>query len=164
MRAKINTEQSSQEKNFNFNLRWDHGDVISIEPNASLEEAAQLMREHQVGDVLVMDKNDQTGEVQGIVTDRDIALALAGEEEIEDLRVADIMSEGVVCASEKDDFFKLVNLMSESGVTRLPLKGADGKVVGVINAKNLLEILTKSLFELTKISERQQENEQTQQH
>jgi signal-transduction protein with cAMP-binding, CBS, and nucleotidyltransferase domain len=164
MQAKINSEQGTQDKNFNFNLRWDHGAVISIGPNASLEEAAQLMKEHQVGNVLVMDSNAVKSEVQGIVTDRDIALSLAGEEDIQDLRVVDIMSGNVVCASENDDFFKLVNLMSESGVTRLPLKSADGKVVGVVNAKNLLEILTKSLFELTKISEKQQENEQIHQH
>ncbi|MGZ3742915.1 MAG: CBS domain-containing protein [Pseudobdellovibrionaceae bacterium] len=161
MQAKVSSEQGSQDKNFNYNLRWNRGDVVSIEPNASIEEAAQLMKDHQIGDVLVMDKSKGEGQIQGIVTDRDIALSLVGEEEIEDMRVADIMSENVVCASENDDYFKLVNLMSESGVTRLPLKSSDGKIVGVVSARNLLEILTKSLFELTNISEKQQANEKS---
>lgn len=166
MEAKVNAQESlGTEKPFNFNLTWKKGNVISVEPNASLRDVVQLMKENHIGDVLVISsKSAQKQEIQGIVTDRDIALCLTDQGHIEDLTVADIMSEAVVTASEGDDFFKLVSLMNQSGVTRLPMLDAQGKVIGVVTAKNLLQLLAKSLFEVTQISEQQQENERIHQH
>ena len=166
MQAKVNShEVKGAERKFNFNLSWERGSVVSVAPNASLKEVVTLMKDNQVGDVLVIDREAKQDSLQGIVTDRDIALCLAGEIAFQSLKVSDIMSTSVVSASEEDDFFKLVSLMNQSGVTRLPLKDARGQVVGVVTAKNLLEVLVKSLFEVTQISEQQQENERIhQQH
>lgn len=165
MHAKVNSQEATgSEKMFNFNLSWERGEVISVTPNASLKEAAQLMKSNQVGDVLVIDRESRNEKLMGIVTDRDIALCLAEEVDFQDLKVSDIMTSSVVSASENDDFFKLVSLMNHSGITRLPLMDSSGQVVGVVTAKNLLEVLVKSLFEVTQISEQQQENERSHQH
>jgi len=166
MQAKVNSQEASgSEKTFNYNLSWEKGNVVSVSPNATLKEAVKLMKDKQVGDVLVINPQSKIDSLQGIITDRDIALCLAEEVDFQDLKVSDIMSTSVVTASQSDDFFKLVSLMNQHGVTRLPLLDTQGKVVGVVTAKNLLELLVKSLFEVTQISEQQQENERNnQQH
>jgi len=165
MEAKVSTQTpTGTEKNFNYNMYWKKTDVISVPPTANLKEVAQLMKDHQIGDVLVVGGGKPGQEVQGIVTDRDIALCLTEDANCMQKTAGDVMSESVVTASEGDDFFKLVELMHQSGVTRLPLKDANGKLVGVVTAKNLLQILARTLFEITEISEQQQENERVQQH
>jgi CBS domain-containing protein len=118
------------------------------------------MRDEQVGNVLVMETEDDGGALLGVVTDRDIALCIANEEDLEDLRVADVMTESVITGSVDDSVFKLIALMKNAGVTRLPLVNAEDEVVGVATARNLLEILTKSFFDLTQIGEQQRQNEQ----
>jgi CBS domain-containing protein len=165
MQAKVNSRETagSSEKMFNYNLSWEKGNVVSVSPRATLKEAVKLMKDQQVGDVLVIDQEAGRESLQGIITDRDIALCLAEDVDFQDLKVSDIMSTSVVTASQEDDFFKLVSLMNQQGVTRLPLLDNKGHVVGVVTAKNLLELLVKSLFEVTQISEQQQENERNQQ-
>lgn len=159
MEAKINATDSKLES-FDYNMSWEGTRVVSIAPEASIREAAQMMRDEQVGDVLVMETEAEGGALLGIVTDRDIALCLADEEDLEDLRVADVMSESVITGSVDDSVFKLIALMKNAGVTRLPLVNAEDEVVGVATARNLLEILTKSFFDLTQIGEQQRQNEQ----
>jgi predicted transcriptional regulator len=149
MQANINTGSSSQ-----VHLQWKKDDVVWIEPDAPLWEASQLMREHQIGDLVVMSGRGQ----------RRIALCLGDAIDFKSLRVADVMSSSVVSASMSDDLFKIIQLMKDSGVTRLPMLDSQGQVAGVVTAKNILQILVNCFFDVTQISERQQENESTQQH
>lgn len=159
MEAKINTTDSGAES-FDYNMSWEGSRIISIAPEARIQEAAKMMRDEQVGDVLVMEAEADGGALLGIITDRDIALCVADEEDLNDLRVADVMSESVITGSIDDSVFKLIGLMKNAGVTRLPLVNANEEVVGVATARNLLEILTKSFFDLTQIGEQQRQNEQ----
>lgn len=159
MEAKINATDSGAES-FDYNMSWEGSRIISIAPEASIQEAAKMMRDEQVGDVLVMETEAEGGALLGIITDRDIALCLANDDDFEELRVADVMSESVITGSVDDSVFKLIGLMKNAGVTRLPLVNADEEVVGVATARNLLEILTKSFFDLTQIGEQQRQNEQ----
>ncbi len=160
MEAKMNTSQEARNETFEYNLTWEDSRIISIAPEAPIRDAAKLMRDEQVGDVLVMESENDGGSLLGIITDRDIALCLATGDDIEDLRVADIMTESVITGSVDDSVFKLINLMKDAGVTRLPLVNASDEVMGVVTARNLLEILTKSFFDLTQIGEQQRQNEQ----
>jgi CBS domain-containing protein len=158
MQANINTSISSH-----VHLQWKKDDVVWIEPDAPLWEASQLMREHQIGDLVVMSGRGQP-RIMGMITDRDIALSLSDAIDFKSLRVADVMSSSVVSASMSDDLFKIIQLMKDSGVTRLPMLDSQGQVAGVVTAKNILQILVNCFFDVTQISERQQENESTQQH
>lgn len=158
MEAKINSKES-REESFDFQLSWQKGRVVSVEPDLPVAEAAEIMKDQQIGTVLVISNDADGQELQGIVTDRDIALCIASEDEIDDLVVSDIMSESLVTASTRDDVFKLIHLMKDSGITRLPLLDDNNDVVGVVTARNLIEVLLGSLFDLTQISEKQQEKE-----
>lgn len=149
---------------FSFKAEWKKEEVISIDPEAPLWEAVQLMKQHQVGDVLVVTRADGRGKPLGMVTDRDIALSLTENIDFKHMKVMDVMSGSVVTAPVDEDLFVMIRLMKSSGVTRLPLTDPRGHVVGVVTAKNILQILVSCFFDVTQISERQQENEEAQQH
>jgi len=151
MQAKISTQPSEQERNRVFDLKWEKAQVISISPSASLKEAAQLMKENQVGYLLVLSK-ESGNELQGVVTDRDLALCLADDRELSNVTIADIMSTNVICASERDDLLKLIGLMHQNKVGRIPLQDSASNFVGVVTSKNIIEILAKSLIDLTQLS------------
>ncbi|MBO9667807.1 MAG: CBS domain-containing protein [Bdellovibrio sp.] len=141
-------------------LTWEKGIVVAVPPDSTLAEAAQMMRDQQVGDVLVMN-SPESDKILGVITDRDIALCLGTQENPNTILVGDVMSRSIVTASVDDEIFKLIYLMKTSGVTRLPLLDERGRVVGVATAKNLIEILLGSLFDLTQIGEIQRENERS---
>ncbi|WP_295902335.1 CBS domain-containing protein [uncultured Bdellovibrio sp.] len=157
MEAKM-THQETGTRKANLKLRWEKSRIVSISPDADLTEAAKLMKDQQVGDVLVMGGQGPSS-IQGIITDRDIALCVATNKDISSIRVGDIMSPSVVTGNIDDDIFKLAGLMKNSGVTRLPLMGQGNQVIGVVTARNLIEVLLGALFDLVQISETQHQNE-----
>ncbi|WP_374076041.1 CBS domain-containing protein [Bdellovibrio bacteriovorus] len=159
MEAKI-TPQGVESKKSHLTLRWEKSRIVSIPPDSNLVEAARLMKDEQVGDVLVME-DSASGDIQGIVTDRDIALCLATKRDPASVRVSDVMSSSVVTGSIEDDIFKLAGIMKNSGVTRLPLLGRDDQIIGVVTARNLIEVCLGALFDLVQISETQHQNEKS---
>ena len=69
--------------------------VVSVGPDQSLQSAAQVMREHGIGSVVV----EQDGQVVGILTERDVMHAAAEVGDVGQARVADHMTAPVVTAS-----------------------------------------------------------------
>ena len=140
-----------------LDVSWRKQKVISILPDATLEEAALTMKQNHLGDLLVV--HPENKQLLGIVTDRDIALALAPPSIYGDMKITDIMAGAVITASEDDSIFKMIGLMKTHGVTRLPLLGRNKEIMGVITARNLIEILLSGLFDLTHIADKQHEKE-----
>lgn len=130
-------------------------DVITVRPDASLTEAAVLMRDQHVGDLVVSDGREPLG----MITDRDITLAFA-DGDFENLRVTDVMSNTPACGNENDDIFTLIRTMKDCGVGRLPICRDDGRLCGIITAKKLLQVLVKGLIDLASLSKEQQRMEE----
>lgn len=101
--------------------------VTWARPGDSISYAARLMAEEDVG-VLPLLEN---GRVEGIVTDRDIAVrAVAGA--IPPLtEVRRIMTEEVITCSPDASVENVLSLMSAQQVRRLPVCDAEGKLVGI---------------------------------
>jgi CBS domain-containing protein len=104
-------------------------DPVTVEPSASIEEAAEKMKESDVGALLVVDGD----ELKGIVTDRDIAVDAVGEGEG---KVEDAYSSDPATVSPDDDIDKAIELMREEKVRRLPVV-EDGKPVGIVSLGDL---------------------------
>lgn len=132
-------------------------DVVCVDEEASLTEAARLMREHHIGDLVVV-KNGR--KPAGILTDRDLAIETFGQEvDGAGLRVADIMSADTATGLLTDDVFELIRKMKEAGVGRLPLLDDKGQVAGIITAKRLTRILLEGLNDLFEMSEQRKQKE-----
>jgi CBS domain-containing protein len=135
------------------------GGIVTLRRHASVREAVELMRDHHVGDVIIIDE-DAGGRPVGMVTDRDVALCVVdGAVDIEHIRVTDIMSDSVVVAKAEDDLFSAIRQMKAHGVTRLPIVDASGRVTGIITARKAIKLLTEALRELTAIADAQQARE-----
>lgn len=98
----------------------------------SLQRAASLMRDRDVGALPVVSDTDSRRLV-GIVTDRDIAIRHVAEGHNGDCKVAEAMSSGTVATVREDeDDTRVMELMREHKVRRIPVVGDDDRVVGMI--------------------------------
>lgn len=137
--------------------------VITVQRNTTVLQAAILMREFHVGDVVVV-KNVKNKVVPvGIVTDRDIVIELVATElDYRVITAGDIMLAELTAAKESDGVFETIQLMASKGVRRLPVVGNSGELVGIVTLDDLLLLLAKELGALTELVAREQENEATQ--
>jgi CBS domain-containing protein len=101
--------------------------VVITRPGVSLIEAARLIKNYHVGDVIIVDETDGGRRPIGIVTDRDIALCVADRsKEIETLTAADVMSAGLVTSPEHQRLYDAVKRMQSHGIRRLPIVNEAG--------------------------------------
>lgn len=118
------------------NLLNDKGtDVFSIAPDATVAEAIDMMAEHGIGSLLVM--ND--GFLRGIVTERDYArkVALEGRSSRES-QVKDIMSENVLCVTPDKSVQECMAMMRNKRARYLPVVEGH-KVIGIISIGDLVQ-------------------------
>lgn len=120
--------------------------LITVEPLASLRDAALLMRNTHVGALVVLQGNAPVG----ILTDRDIVVAVIAvpEARAEAIRVCDAMSTRLAVASEDDGIFEAVAIMRERAVRRLPVLARDGSLLGIVTLDDLLRVISTELAEL----------------
>ena len=124
--------------------------VVTAEPGASLREAALAMRNQHVGALIVVERKDGVARPVGILTDRDIVVAVIAVPGArpEGIRVGDAMSTDLATAREDDGMFEAVQRMAERAVRRLPVVGADGALKGVVSLDDVLRVLAAELGQL----------------
>ena len=104
--------------------------VISVGSDISLSEAASVMRDNDVGALVVMSDNN----VAGIVTDRDIIVRGISEGlDPKSTPVHHCMTSGCVCARADDSVEKLADLMEEKMVRRVLIVDQDNRPVGIVS-------------------------------
>ncbi|MEV0255731.1 CBS domain-containing protein [Streptomyces sp. NPDC050732] len=107
--------------------------VVAVRPDASLVEAAQLMRAQDTGDVLVA----LDGQVLGVLTDRDIALrAVADGADPLTVSAQAVCTPNPVVVGPDDAVSAAVGLMRDHAVRRLPVV-EDGRPVGMVSLGDL---------------------------
>lgn len=119
--------------------------VAVVEPETSALVAAQLMRQHHIGALVVVSAHEQTRPV-GILTDRDLVLGLMAEGlDPAVFTVGDIMSVELVQASINMDAMEAVQLMRAHRLRRLILVNDDGQLSGIATMEDVLAQLTREL-------------------
>jgi CBS domain-containing protein len=109
-------------------------DVVTIDSSATLLDAAQRMRDANIGMLPVM----EDGELRGVLTDRDIVVrATSGDLRPSDVRVGECLSEPARCAEEDWTIEDALVEMARQQVGRLPVLDANGKVSGVVTLSSL---------------------------
>jgi CBS domain-containing protein len=112
--------------------------VVTIGPDAPVRDAARLMRDKNVGAVVVVN----TGKPLGIITDRDITVAVvAADDDPGTVTVRDVMHRNPTVIHENKGLFDAVKTFGSSGVRRLPVVGKTGKVTGIIALDDVLMLL-----------------------
>ncbi len=105
----------------------------TFEARTPVREAAQAMRQDDIGNVIVLDGD----EVKGIVTDRDITIRVVAEgQDPGTCTLGDICSDDLVTVSPDDSIENAVQLMRERSVRRLPVVEG-GRPVGIVSIGDL---------------------------
>lgn len=103
--------------------------VVSVSPQQSINEAAELMSQHNVGALPVV----ENGQLKGMITDRDITLRSTAKTGDETAKVSECMSSGhLVTASSSMDVAEASRLMSENQLRRLPVVD-EQRMVGMVS-------------------------------
>jgi CBS domain-containing protein len=106
---------------------------LTVDARTTVEAAAQVMRENDIGDVLVT----QEGRLVGILTDRDIVVrAIAGQRHPAATFAGECCSTEVQVVKAEDSTNRAAELMRERALRRLPVVD-DGQVVGIVSIGDL---------------------------
>ena len=124
-------------------------DVVVIGKGGSILEAAKLMRNYHVGNVVVVDEGDSKHIPVGILTDRDIIIeTLAEEVDPNSVNVGDIMSSELLTAQEEDEIWATIKLMRGQGVGREPVVKKKNRLEGILAVDDLTDVIAVQLKDL----------------
>jgi CBS domain-containing protein len=140
-------------------------EVVIIDKEETIEEAARLMRTQHVGDVVVVEAREGEKFPVGILTDRDIVVELvAAGIALDAVSIGDVMSFELATAQEDDGLIDTIGQMQRKGVRRIPVVDTRGALVGILAIDDLLEVVSEQLSGLVKVISREQERERELRH
>ena len=108
---------------------------VTCEPGTNLAEAAALMLRADCGILPVVEQ----GKLRGVVTDRDLFIALGTR----DLRpsgitVGEVIHGAVFTCDPEDDVEAVLALMKEHSIRRVPVGGFGGTVIGIVSMNDIV--------------------------
>jgi CBS domain-containing protein len=109
--------------------------VATIHPEASAQEAAQLLYQKRISGAPVVDADDN---IIGIITEADIISKVNRE----GLRVADIMSHEIIAVGEEAPVNEIAALLTERKIKRVPVV-CDGKLVGIVSRADIVHAVAQ---------------------
>ena len=135
-------------------------EVIVIQRDEPVVEAAKLMRQYHVGALIVIDKPNGSAIPVGIVTDRDLVVeVLATELDEKVITVGDIMAPELFTVSDSTATHDAIDFMRRKTIRRLPIVDNAGELVGILTLDDVLEILSEEMLDLAKLVRYEQKKE-----
>jgi CBS domain-containing protein len=111
--------------------------VESCQPSTDLAAVAMIMWRNDCGVVPVLGEDGR--KAVGVITDRDICVALATRHRrAEEVLVRDVMSGKLHCVAADDDIREALDRMKAERVRRLPVVGADGSLQGIVSINDII--------------------------
>jgi CBS domain-containing protein len=133
--------------------------VVAIaDPELPVTEAARRMREHHVGDLVVVEPAEAgENEPVGVITDRDLVIEVMADnlDRAASMKVGEVMTCELVSVRDDEDVDAVLRKMRAAGVRRAPVVNERGALVGIITYDDLLEWLVEELGGLVGVVERQ---------
>ena len=127
-------------------------EAVVAERTQSVAETAKLMRQHHVGDVVVVESLSGRRRPVGIMTDRDIVVeVVAPGLSAEAMTAGDLVSEEVARVGESEGVFETMRYMRTKGVRRMPVVDKEGWLVGIVTLDDLMGLLAEEMGELARL-------------
>jgi len=143
--------------------KYCNREVVITGPDTTITEAASLMRLHHVGDLVVVEKQNEKNLPVGIVTDRDLVIeVLAQQVPPDSLTVRDIMSTNLATVIENESLQETLRLMRDRGIRRIPVVNSYGSLEGILCADDIIELISEATNDLVKLIRHEQTSEQKQ--
>jgi CBS domain-containing protein len=119
--------------------------LVKVEPDTSITEACELMAQNNIG-CLVVEQNEK---LCGILTDRDIALRVAGTgKDSQTTRVKEIMTPDPIRISADKDLTQLTALMHAYHVRRVPIINGFDTTLGIVTLDDLVAQLGAEMWQI----------------
>jgi IMP dehydrogenase len=111
-------------------------DPVTLMENAVLGDALELMKEHSIGGIPIIDGN---GKLTGIITNRDLRFEKKLNKPVREI----MTSENIVTASEGTTLDQAEQILQKHKIEKLPVVDKDYKLVGLITFKDIIKFRTK---------------------
>ncbi|MEN8260243.1 MAG: CBS domain-containing protein [Pseudomonadota bacterium] len=135
-------------------------EVVISERHDSINEAVKLMREHHVGNVVIVEIRDGRSYPVGILTDRDIVIEIIAKGvNLEAVTAGDVMSYELIVAREDEDVIDAIKRMRLKGIRRMPVVDRGGALVGIIAADDIIDLLAEQMKDLAALIGNEQKRE-----
>ncbi len=121
--------------------------VVTIGTSGTVLEAAKLMDQQNVGDLVVMGE----GEAKGIITERDLVRRVIAQKKPLDTKISEVMSKPLITIEEDSSLRDAARKMVKYKIRRLPVT-QKGKLVGIIASSDFAKHLSKKSFSETVIA------------
>lgn len=118
-----------------FVARLMSADPITVTPDTLVEEAANVMLEHDIGSVVVVDD----GEVEGILTSTDFVKIVAERKPKNETPVSEYMTRDVVTTTAGADIADIADLMLEHAFHHVPVVDDVEGLIGIITTTDLTD-------------------------
>ena len=123
--------------------------VVSIDANTTIKDAAIMMNDANVGCVIVTDGTSPIG----IITERDLVRRVMINDLQLDKKVTDVMSTPLIAANINTPIWDLAQKMKINSLHKIPIQD-DGQLVGIVTATDIVKAHSlASKTELCKITE-----------
>ncbi len=136
--------------------------VVFARRHESVTQAAERMREHHVGNLIVVDEGGEGRVPIGILTDRDIVVGVVARspERLEALTVGDVMTDELVTALADASVYDTLMDMRKHGVRRIPVVDREDELIGILAFDDVVEYLAEELGKLADIVRRERRREE----
>lgn len=104
-------------------------DPVTINPDATVAEAQNLMREYKIGGIPVVDKN---GILKGIVTNRDLRFESNASK-----KISNIMTTNLITTDHQSNLEAAARILQKHKIEKLPIVDENGKLIGLITYKDI---------------------------
>jgi CBS domain-containing protein len=135
-------------------------DVIVADGATTIQEAARLMRQHHVGNLVLLDAPNGSRHPTGIITDRDIVISVVATGlDPTVFTLGDLVMHKLVTAREDQGVFETIQQMRANGIRRMPVLDLQGDLAGIVAVDDLVQLLAKEMSELARLISREQVRE-----
>ena len=135
-------------------------EVIVALKQETVADAITLIRNHHVGDLVIIEHRGSAVVPVGILTDREILISVVAEGlDTTDLLISDIMSHELVTARADCAIEEGLKLMRHRGIRRLPVVGDDGELVGILSVDDIIDLMAEEIADLAALIRQEQARE-----
>ncbi len=112
-------------------------EIVTVAPNCSVIEAVRAMKQRRIGALMVVEGS----RLVGILSERDVVFRVVADGlDAQSTRVADVMTRNPETIQPDKPFGHALHIMYEGGFRHVPVVDADGRAVGMVSARDALDL------------------------
>ena len=120
--------------------------VVTAEPDITVKEAARMMSQFHIGSLVIL----KDKKIVGIVTERNVLVAVAQGKDAELTTVEDIMTKNVITIEPGKTIEQAVDIMSKNKIKKMPVVDGD-KLIGIITSSDIIVVEPSLIEEIAKL-------------